>query len=71
MSENPVNNHPDSKYMSEEQTVADFATILTKKNKDLAGKLMGCHTLRDILEKFSRTFRENSSPFQNYSHRAS
>jgi hypothetical protein len=32
---------------------------------------MGCHTLRDILEKFSRTVRQNSSPFQNYSHRAS
>lgn len=43
--------------MSEEQTVADIATILTKKNRDIAGRLMGCHTLKDILEKVCQTVR--------------
>ena len=48
MSENPVNNHPDSKYMSEEQTVANLGVLLAKKNQELASQLFGCNTLRDI-----------------------
>lgn len=47
ISENSVNNHPDSKYMSEEQSVADLAAILTRNNKDLAAILIGCNTLKD------------------------
>lgn len=46
ISENPVNNHPDSKYMSEEQSMGDFAAILTQKNLELANLLMGCITLK-------------------------
>lgn len=47
ISENPVNNHPDSKYMSEEQSMGDFAALLTKKNMTLANLLIGCNTLKE------------------------
>lgn len=46
ISENPVNNHPDSKYMSEEHSMGDFAAILTKKNQELANLLIGCITFK-------------------------
>lgn len=70
ISENPVNNHPDSKYMSEEQSMGDFAAILTRKNQELANLLMGCITLKEANERLCRQ-REEHSPYQNYSHRAS
>ena len=70
MSENSVNNHPDCRYMSEEQTVADIAGILTIKNKDLASQFLGCHTLKEVYDKIVRPLRQNASEF-SYSHRAS
>lgn len=54
ISENPVNNYPDSKYMSQEQTVADIAAILALKNKELASQLLGCHTLKEVYDKLVR-----------------
>jgi hypothetical protein len=33
--------------MSEEQSVADLASILTRNNKDLAAILIGCNTLKE------------------------
>ena len=74
MSENPVNNHPDSKYMSEEQTVANIGVILANKNKELAGQLFGCHTLKDVCDKLNKNMKDmkdNTSLFSGFSHRAS
>lgn len=70
MSENPANNHPDSKYMSEGYTVADLIAVLTIKNKQEAIKLSGCHTLRDVLDKMSHSFRQNSA-FNTFTHKIS
>ena len=71
VSENAVNNHPDSKYMSEEQTVANLGAILANKNKQLAGQLFGCHTLRDVCQKLNKNNKDNSSLFSGFSHRTS
>jgi hypothetical protein len=57
--------------MSEEQSMGDFAAILTKKNQELANLLIGCNTLKEASEKLTRPHREEHSPHQNYSHRAS
>ena len=58
ISENPAHNHSDSKYMSEEQSIADFAAILTKRNQELASALMGCLTLKEAAERLSRPQKE-------------
>lgn len=51
--------------------MGDFAALLTRKNLALANALIGCNTLREASERLSRAQREDSSPYQNYSHRAS
>lgn len=51
--------------------MGDFAALLTRKNIVLANVLIGCNTLKEASEKLSRVQREESSPYQNYSHRAS
>jgi hypothetical protein len=58
ISENAANNHPDSKYMSEEQSMGDFAAILTKRNQELANALMGCLTLKEASERLNRPQKE-------------
>ena len=57
--------------MSEEQTVADIGVILAKKNKDLASQLLGCRTLKEVVDRISRSMRDNGLSYSNYSHRAS
>lgn len=71
VSENPINNYPDSKYTSEQQTLADLAAILVNKNQELASKLLGCHTVSDAIQRLNQPNQENKSLFNNYSHRAS
>lgn len=57
--------------MSEEQAMADFAALLTRKNQELASLLIGCVTLKDAHERLL-THRQDYSPQnQHYSHRAS
>ena len=51
--------------------MGDFAALLTRKNIALANLLIGCNTLKEAAEKLSRVQRGDSSPYQNYSHRAS
>lgn len=50
--------------------MGDFASILTKKDMELANLLMGCITLKEAYERLNK-HREEQSPHQNYSHRAS
>ena len=69
ISENPANNHPDSKYMSEEHSMADFAAILTKKNPELAGLLMGCMTLKEAAERLNRPQKDEGGFGHNHGHR--
>lgn len=35
------------KYVNEEKTVADVAGLLGIKNKELAGQMMGCRSLKE------------------------
>ncbi len=53
--------------MSEEQSMGDFAAILTKKNQELANILIGCNTLKEASERF----KSHPEEHQTYSHRAS
>lgn len=69
ISENPAQNHPDHKYHSEEQSMADLAAILTRKNIELANCLLGCSTFKEAAERINRPYKEEGHLGPNHSHR--
>lgn len=69
ISENPAQNHPDHKYHSEEQSMADLAAIITRKNIGLANCLLGCSTFKEATERINTAYKEVGNLRPNHSHR--
>jgi hypothetical protein len=69
ISENPANNHPDAKCATEEQSIADLAAILTKRNQELANALLGCLNFKEAAERINRPQKEEGHMQANHSHR--